>query len=494
MEIILDKSEISCRRESWTGSVRREEMTESVVPDTYPDAARVVDICAQPLIRGKEASAGKVTVTAAVVCTALYAAEETTGLFRMESEIPFTITAEVPDADEESDIVASLELEDVEVRLLNPRKLLFRAELSAGMRCFKRDVLTVSCSASAEKGLHLLERSCTAVPVTEVREKTFVISDEIAMPPCAEGYGRILNQNVSLSTEDVKFVGSRLIFKGTADIRLLSEPGGGGNPVFISSSSSFSQIIELNSEAESAEVTLCLTGAYLNLGENELGKPVTAAELHILAQAAVGVTRTVSYIADAYSNAGDCHTATACVRLPQSRTLTPVRDTYRTLLETPGDVSEVLCAAGFCSGTGSTADGVTGKITVRCLYVGPSGELLSAVHSDALQIDAELPEDVCRVLVKCGEIYAAPAAGGIDVRLPVETQVISCPSVCAEWVTGIELDETAPPPVRPSMYVIPAPAERELWPLAKKYGSTVELIEKNNPEGRDVLIIPVQGA
>ncbi len=42
----------------------------------------------------------------------------------LECEIPFTISADVPEADEETDLIASLELEEVEIRLLNPRKIL----------------------------------------------------------------------------------------------------------------------------------------------------------------------------------------------------------------------------------------------------------------------------------------------------------------------------------------------------------------------------------
>lgn len=493
MEIIMDKTDISCRREIWSSSVRREEMVECVVPDTYPDICRIIDVCSETHIRGKEASAGKVTVEAVVMCSALYVAEGSAcDVFRLESEIPFSVTVEVPEATEETDIVVKLELEDLEVRVLNPRKILSRAELCAQLRCFNEDKLTVDCSAQCEPGLEMRKESSSVALVTDVREKTFVISDELMMPPMHEGYARLLCHKISLTADDVKFVGNKLIFKGEAEIKVLAEPEGDQKPVCFTANSSFSQIMELSGEGESAEVILCLTGAYLQIGESDAGKPVVAVEMHILAQAVTCVEKEICYIADAYSNACECQTTSEEISLPQSTISMPVRDTYRSMLETEGDVVETIWTDAHCSGAQPVDGGVSFKMLMRCMYTDGEGALRTAEKTEELKIDAELPEGKCTASIKCGEIYASPVAGGIDIRISVEAQVQSGMVTEANTVTGIELGEKCEKSSRPSLYIIPCVGSEDMWFLAKKFGSTVALIEKNNPEPTDTLLIPVQ--
>ncbi len=262
--------------------------------------------------------------------------------------------------------------------------------------------------------------------------------------------------------------------------------------MLFSAVSSFSQLLEFSAEGEGAEVTLCLTGAELELSENESGRPVVTAQLHLLAQAVVWTAREVAYLADAYSNTAECRVTTASVCIPQCRTVTPVRDTYRVLLETPETPTELLCASARCSGAQTDENGVTAKISIRCLYAGEDGSLKCAVRGDTLRLDAEVPEDVCRVMLRCGEVYASPAAGGIDLRVPLEAQIISGPRLSTQQITAIETEQPEQRPVRPSLYVLPLSGEPELWPLAKKYASTVDLIRRHNPQMGDVLIIPVQ--
>ena len=492
MDIIMDKSELGCRREIWWGSARREEMTECVVPDTYPDIGSIIDVCAQVFIRGKTASGDRAAVECAVVCSVLYTGEgEGSGVFRLETEIPLSLTADVAGANEETDIMAVPELENIEVRLLNPRKILAKAELRADMRCFMPGTLTVTSTATGDDRLQLLEQSCPAFPVTDVREKTFVITDEIALPPAPEGYGRILAHSVSLGVQDVKFVGSKLIFKGEAAMRILAEPEGNTAPVFFCSSFSFSQIMELSCEAENARVELCLTDSCLSLGENEQGKPVINAELHILAQAAAGVSREVSYIADAYSNAGECEIAAEEMPVPQEWVTTQLRDTFRCTLDTPTAVRQVICANIRCAVPGYSENGVSARVTVSCMYIDENGALASTVKCDTLRLDGEMPGDIRGIRLNWGEVYAAPAVGGVDVRVPVEVSVMSCADVNICSVCGITLTEKESAEKRPSVYVIPNMGA-DLWMLAKKYHSTVELIEANNSEAGDVILIPVQ--
>ena len=493
MEIILDKTDIKFRREIFSSSASAEEMSDYVVPDALPDIGRIADVCGGVRIRGKEAASGSVRIDSAVAVTVLYVPEGESAVLRcLETEIPVSVSFDAPEADESTDIVADIVIDELEARILNPRKVLARCSVTASVRCFNAATLSIASGLRSETPLQILRRSCTAAPVSDVREKTFVISDEAAMPPSAQGYSQILCGSTQLSVNDVKFVGNKLIFKGEAATNILAQPEGGALPVSFNVNTGFSQIIEIGGASECSEVKLCLTGAYLSIVDGDGGKPVASVELHILAQAVSGENVQIEYIADAYSNRFSCEVSSETYDLPQCRGMTQLRDTFRVMLSTPETVSEVISANVMLAYPKIQGGKITTRASVRCMYLDAERAIRSAETVEELVIDAELPENVCEVSLQGGEIYAAPASGGVDIRMPVEAQVSTCPYCRIVCVSAVEEGEDCDRSERPSLYIIPGGSGAELWELAKKYCSTVELIESGGCERQDILLIPVQ--
>ena len=493
MEIILDKNEFTWRREIFSAAASREEMTDYVVPDALPDIARIVNVCGGARIRGKRVENGTVTVETAVAVTAVYVAEgEQQALRCLETEVEVPVSASVPDANETTDVVASLSVDELEVRMLNPRKILVRACVSAAIRCFNEEKMSIASGISSGGDLQVLTRSCTAAPVTDVREKTFTISDEIAMPPSVQGYSHIMCTHTSLKVTDVKFVGNKLIFKGAAVSDILAQPAGAALPVSFGATSEFSQILELGAPCDCAEVLLCLTGAYFNITESDGGKSGVSAELHILAQAVAGLSREISCISDAYSNRVPCTVRTESMELPQCPVTSTLPDTFRTLIELPEAAAEVICAGTSFSAPEIRGGQLTSRASVRCMYIDGARQVQLAQTVDDFTIDAPLPENVCGAVINTGEIYAAPSVGGIEVRVTVDADVRSCPMCRLECVTAIEEDAGAARPERPSVYIIPRRDGADLWGIAKKYGSTEELIRSAACDGGNIMLIPVQ--
>ena len=495
MEIIMDKTEISCRREIWNSFARREEMTDCVVPDTYPDIGRIINVCGNVLIRGKEASAGKVTAEVMIECAVLYIADnETSEPMRLGMDIPITVTVDVPEATENTDIITAVALETLEVRVLNPRKILVKTEVKVSFRCFNTGTMIITTGAQSVPGLQLCRKGFTASPVIDVREKTFVISEDLVMPPAAEGYERLLCHSISLMTQDVKFVGNKLIFKGEASISVLAEPEGDVPPICFGTTSSFSQIMELTSgaEGECSELTICLTAAYLEISEGEGGKPVVSAEMHILAQAVTSMRREFEYISDAYSTRNNYEVAYEKLVMPMCNEAEIVRDTFRTTLETTDTVAEAICSSAM-SGAAFVGEGyVSCPVHLRIMYMDASGGIYLAEKDDELRIEIDDSENIKSADIFAGEIYAAPIAGGIDLRMPVEVRIEMGGSIRVNMVTKIELTECTEKPVRPSLIIIPGGHLDDFWELAKKYCSTPELIEEYNSAESDILLIPVQ--
>ena len=65
MELEFESRTTEFLRLAVEGSCRQELTTEAIVPDSEPDAARVVYCCAQMLVRSKECCAGSILISAA---------------------------------------------------------------------------------------------------------------------------------------------------------------------------------------------------------------------------------------------------------------------------------------------------------------------------------------------------------------------------------------------------------------------------------------------
>ena len=82
----------------------QEETLESIVPDACPDILRIVDVCGQAMLSGKQAREGVAQVTGMVRAVILYQPEGGGGLRRMEVGLPFTCQAEAPGLTEQGTV------------------------------------------------------------------------------------------------------------------------------------------------------------------------------------------------------------------------------------------------------------------------------------------------------------------------------------------------------------------------------------------------------
>ena len=95
-----------------------------------------------------------------------------------------------------------------------------------------------------------------------------------------------------------------------------------------------------------------------------------------------------------------------------------------------------------------------------------------------------------------GRVQAAAGSGSVTLKSDLHITALTMNSQGMAMVTSLNLGETAEPnPGRPSLILCRA-GEDSLWEIAKRSGSTVELIEKANslkqePEESKMLIVPV---
>lgn len=130
MDFSLKQNGTDCYRRLTILRSREEYTADAVVPDTQEDIARIIGSSGCVKVRSKDAAAGVVTLTGEVSAAVLYVPESGAGAVALNVAVPFTLEQRYSGADEALP-VSSMRLVSLEARMLNPRKVLVKAELCA---------------------------------------------------------------------------------------------------------------------------------------------------------------------------------------------------------------------------------------------------------------------------------------------------------------------------------------------------------------------------
>lgn len=122
MEVNLKREAIQYCTPVYSDTLSREETLETVVSDTLPDVARILDVDAAVYLRSKTLLQGSIRIEGSIRGTVLYIGEDSERLQRIEAELPVSFSAEA-EGTEDTDILAvNLCVSSADARLLNPRK------------------------------------------------------------------------------------------------------------------------------------------------------------------------------------------------------------------------------------------------------------------------------------------------------------------------------------------------------------------------------------
>ena len=226
-------------------------------------------------------------------------------------------------------------------------------------------------------------------------------------------------------------------------------------------------------------------------------------ELELLAQAQLRCSRTVTLLQDLYSTAWQTQLDHRPLVLQRFGPGSIRPQAVRELLETGESVRSVADSRLAIGQVSQNREGeqlvLTAEAWLTVLYQDGEDRLQCIHRTVPVSCRLDCPED-CRCLCtvrRQGEVYAAPAAGGVEVRFTLEfdclpVQTLSVPAVCGGCL-GEARD--ADGEKRPSVVLRFAVRGEEIWDIAKAYGATTaqilqanELEEETLPAGRMLLI------
>lgn len=462
----------------------QEETLDIIVPDSFADIYRIIDTDGQIRLTGKNIHDGTIIVNGMLDAWILYEPEERRGVCRMEAKVPFTIRQDIQTAKSECVCVAVPTIRGLDCRMLNPRKILLRADLGANIQLYKPNQMQV-CTGIVDKessGIQQLKKETTAFLIQEILEKEFSVFDELRLQNGPSGYGDVISAGVKATCSQAKVIGNKLIIKGEARVavRYLVEEN-----VYCSTSViPFSQIMDANELSEDADciVDMCVTAVNCTAG-GEDGRTADIS-VELLAQAVLRDKCNIVVLQDAYSTTHHLKTELKEYELPRLIEHASCTKNVSEVLGCPNKVRNVIDSSVCCVQVRQSKEYndlcLEGQLAIRVMYMDDSDQLHCL--SQTMNVTGKLENQnhmVCNLRCICpSEVYASVAADGVEVRFDIEFQWLM---VCEQHIKAIasakrEDPEDTPVQTRSSVVLRMTTPDETLWQIAKQYQTTEQAI------------------
>lgn len=476
-------------------TIMQEEIGETIVPDSMPDMDCIVDSFAGAIVRGKECQGGTVSLVGDIQAGVLYTSQQEDMPRQISVYLPFSLRRSIT-APDGCQSVVECRVRSVDARMLNSRKVSIRVGLCIVLQVY--EPRNEMCSKPGQQA-RWLQMKYAEYPMqlpVECGEKNMLLRDTMPLGTGQPEAARLLHIGARCEITDEKLTGNKAVCKGQLIMRLLYETR---EQALASAEVSlpFSQFMDLEREYE--EQGLRLIPVLTGLEAVAEGDSVTV-EAGVNLQCMIHQTVQVPMLRDAYATRGALELQwKSCEMVPRldSRLIRQeLRQELRTeasevvRAEAMADAPEMEWQEGQCR--------IKLPVQLRVLYRDPQGQFRSA--GQRAEVNVEVPAEKCRCyahLAEFGPLFAAPAAGGIEMRLPVGLRCDWYADRQLHSICGGSLEEGEAQEDGPAVIIRTLESEGDLWDIAKELRTTVSAIQIANDMEEEVapagtmLLIPI---
>ena len=472
----------------------QEVSADSVVPDFMPDIERILAVSPKVFVRSREISDGAVSLDGTVCATILYTAEGENLPQRMEISVPFSMSCEDPQLEVTDKLWAVVSVNGYETKALNSRKISFRAEGAASIAVYRENTISVS-SDFTNDDIEVLRESAEIGFSSSAVERCFTVSEELSLSDDRYTLEDVLLYRVSLQSEEVRKIGSKMILQGYAALTILYTAAENEDVHTDSFRVPFSQILD-GPEEEICTAVLCMNLLSCSIEPvRELnGSKNMELELQINAQVMTTARSRVEYASDAYCNHHTYEIASENIRVYDPFALKELRVPVKESVWIPVPAAEVLYTDMVCSVPFPVGESLRMTVILSCVYKSEEGKLESVTRKAQAEFPAGgLDTENCSFgSAKLSEPVSAASGDHIDISvdLSLETAAAAKKTISALKEVTVFKEEEFDMEDCPSVMVV-RPCGRSVWELAKEYHSTCALIENANPcvKGDDTMIL-----
>lgn len=484
MELALEQTVTEYLKKALGQIQNQEETLETVIPDSMPDAERILGCWGVPVIRSRELRSGGMTLNGGVEARVLYAPTEEEVPRLLEAYLPFSMKWDCPMESEEGIMRHDCRLRGMDARILNSRKILVRANLTAKGELYRNEREESCYLREKPRELEALQEKYPVLLPVEGAEKSFLLDEDLDLPATCPEIGSLVRWDVQTELTDRKVMGGKGVFKGIVLLHLLYLSTEGKLCTW-DFDVPFSQYVELAGsyeEEEDLDVTTMLSALEVASGEEPRRLRLRAS---VIAQCMVWARKSISLLKDAYSLTRQVNAEVQNMELFSRLDRQTIRRQGEAVI--PMGNGTVIDGAMYPEFPAVRRMGDTTRLEMpfaaHILYLDEEGKLQGKSASGTAEWETALAENAA-LEADCqpdGRLQWSMGGGSCTLRAGLTIQADSFSSVQVPSICGLRMGEELPKnPQRPSVVICKPGQDGGLWEMAKTFGSTVTAIQSAN--------------
>lgn len=462
----------------------QEESADTIVPDSYPDIAAILDCHANVILRGKDCRDGSITIAGGIKGGILYIPENEASPRCLDLYIPFSMKYEHPLLTPQAQVVCTLRVRSVDSRIINSRKASLRVGIGCDLYAYLPEEEVLYSMTAENENLQIKEETYQVELPLEMSEKSFSIQETIDFSgnPSVVQICKVCCTPV---ISDRKLVANKAVFKGLLYWKTQYLTSDGSIHV-VQQQIPYSQYCELSKDYDEDRVVISpmVTGCDLELDPTGTGNQATLT-VHLLAQCLVEGSRYLGFITDAYAIKGnlepqwktyslngylDHHSSTQTFRKQVFISISNHLDTDLywdfPVIKQIEDKRKIVV-----------------PVTIRTLGENASGELIQKTDRAEIEQTFSLSEE-CQCLCHTepsGDVFAAWLGDSVEIRSSASITYKCLSNEPFQTLCGGQIEQDPEKKNnRISAIVKVVPESTSLWDLAKQYRTTEEKIRSAN--------------
>ena len=194
------------------------------VPDAKPDVKMILRENGRIRVMEKKCNAGRLHIRGVLYADVLYISEDGTGVYGMESELPFDEMLHM-EREDCSGFTIRAELEDISASMIHSRKLNVKALISVKAVCEEIEDEIVVTEAEG-KGLFARAKDVNFTNLAAMKKDTIRLREEIELPASRPNISEILYKELHLAVTESRVMEDELSVKGNMNVFLVYQGSG----------------------------------------------------------------------------------------------------------------------------------------------------------------------------------------------------------------------------------------------------------------------------
>lgn len=480
------------------------------VPDVKEDVYKIITKDATINSEGTKFNDGRLMFSGSLDFRFLYSGNNDGGrLYSMNGSIPFSETIALDDSLDYQDITVKWDVEDLNISIINTRKISVKAIVSISMSF--EDVCDVETATAPdcenEDNVLFLTKSTDIAKLIVSTKDVYRIRESIDIPKDKPNISEILWDNVCLRSVSTKLIDGAVNISGDVSLFVLYSPESEElSTQWYTTTFPFSGNIDIPECQENmiSDIDVNLQSSCLILKNDYDGEPRTI-EPDIVVRLGIKIydEETVNFIADAYSPDNEVTAAYNDIKynslVTKNVSMCKINDKLK-LDSSKGSILQLLSSCGVIKideiEQMENSIAVDGVAILKIMYISSDDKSPIAIVDEVIPFTHNIeapgitPDSLCFIRPSL-EQHTATMTGSneIEVKASVMLDCLVLNNNTEQIITDISTVPYSDEELykRPGMVCYMTTATDTLWDIAKEFHTTIESIIETNELKSDVV-------